>query len=202
LTAIQGAPRDQDSRSGPLDLRPSDRHRVAAGPHLFRSPTVTRIARHEFGQERQVLMREGARGEDAARRRGQNISYRAWHCDRNDQRRIYATTVATGAFRFSMRNGTLLRSTGTLAMDHRDVSHPHGADSHLWMSDGHGNFKFYKYDPPGKRPVLWGTMMPEAGGRWGQHQFGVDQNGNLLHAELGGRPPKFVREKVPTGVAV
>jgi DNA-binding beta-propeller fold protein YncE len=67
------------------------------------------------------------------------------------------------------------------------------ADQHLWMSDGHGNFKFYKYDLNGKRLYSWGTMMPEAGGLWGTHQFGVDQNGNLYTAEVwGGRPQKFV----------
>jgi lysophospholipase L1-like esterase len=46
-----------------------------------------------------------------------------------------------------------------------------------------------------KREVTLTTcaMMPEAGGLWGTHQFGVDQNNNLYTAEVwGGRPQKFV----------
>jgi len=70
------------------------------------------------------------------------------------------------------------------------------ADQHLWMSDGHGNFKFYKYDLNGKLLYTWGTMTPEPGGLWGTHQFSVDQDGNLYTAEVwGGRPQKFVPRK-------
>jgi hypothetical protein len=64
------------------------------------------------------------------------------------------------------------------------------------MSDGHGNFKFYKYDLNGKLLYTWGTMTPEAGGLWGTHQFGVDQDSNLYTAEVwGGRPQKFIPRK-------
>jgi hypothetical protein len=70
------------------------------------------------------------------------------------------------------------------------------ADQHLWMSDGHGNFHFYKYDLTGKLLYSWGTMTPEPGGLWGTHQFSVDQDGNLYTAEVwGGRPQKFVPRK-------
>jgi hypothetical protein len=70
------------------------------------------------------------------------------------------------------------------------------ADQHLWASDGHGNFHFYKFDLSGKLLYSWGTQTPAPGGLWGTHQFSVDQDGNLYTAEVwGGRPQKFVPRK-------
>ena len=71
------------------------------------------------------------------------------------------------------------------------------------MSDGHGNFKFYKYDLNGKLLYTWGTMTPQPCGLWGTHQFSVDQDGNLYTAESMGRPPAKIRsaERRRPGVA-
>lgn len=65
-------------------------------------------------------------------------------------------------------------------------------DRSLWMSDGHGTFKMYKYNLDGTMQSSWGTAGPLPGMLWGVHQFSTDQEGNLYTAEVfNGRPQKF-----------
>jgi NHL repeat len=114
----------------------------------------------------------------------------------DNQRRIYVNDRSNRRIQIFDENGKFLNQwylgDGPTATYHIYMS----ADQHLWMSDGHGNFKFYKYDLNGKRLYSWGTMTPAPGGLWGTHQFGVDQDGNLYTAEVwGGRPQKFVPRK-------
>ena len=114
----------------------------------------------------------------------------------DNQRRLYINDRSNRRIQIFDENGKFLNQwylgDGPTATYHIVMT----ADQHLWMSDGHGNFKFYKYDLNGKLLYTWGTMTPEAGGLWGTHQFGVDQEGNLYTAEVwGGRPQKFVPRK-------
>lgn len=66
------------------------------------------------------------------------------------------------------------------------------ADRNLWMSDGHGTFKIYKYNLDGKMLYSWGVAGREPGMLWGVHEISTDQNGNLFTAEVfNGRAQKF-----------
>jgi DNA-binding beta-propeller fold protein YncE len=66
------------------------------------------------------------------------------------------------------------------------------ADRNMWMSDGHGTFKIYKYNLDGKLLYSWGVMGPQPGMLWGVHEISTDQDGNLFTAEVfNGRPQKF-----------
>ncbi len=66
------------------------------------------------------------------------------------------------------------------------------ADQHLWLSDGHGNYKIYKYALDGTMLHSWGTWGSLPGSLWGAHQMSVDQQGNLYVAEVfNGRAQKF-----------
>lgn len=114
----------------------------------------------------------------------------------DNQRRLYINDRGNRRIQIFDENGKFLNQwylgDGPTATYHIFMT----ADQHLWMSDGHGNFKFYKYDLTGKLLYTWGTMTPAPGGLWGTHQFSVDQDGNLYTAEVwGGRPQKFVPRK-------
>ena len=66
------------------------------------------------------------------------------------------------------------------------------ADQHLWMSDGHSNYKIYKYALDGRMLYHFGGWGVEPGQLWGVHQMSVDQDGNLYVAEVNsGRVQKF-----------
>jgi len=146
----------------------------------------------KFDKDGNFLMAWGERGEMGKEKRpGYFNTVHGIAID--DQRRIYVNDRGNRRIQVFDEFGKFLSQwdlgDGPTATYHIWMS----ADQHLWMSDGHGNFKFYKYDLNGKRLFSWGTMMPEAGGLWGTHQFGVDQNNNLYTAEVwGGRPQKFV----------
>jgi len=65
-------------------------------------------------------------------------------------------------------------------------------DRNLWMSDGHGSFKIYKYNLDGKMLYNWGTAGSHAGMLWGVHEISTDQDGNFFTAEVfNGRAQKF-----------
>ena len=65
-------------------------------------------------------------------------------------------------------------------------------DRNLWMSDGHGTFKIYKYNLDGKMLYNWGTAGAHAGMLWGVHEISTDQDGNFFTAEVfNGRAQKF-----------
>ena len=111
----------------------------------------------------------------------------------DDQRRVYVNDRSNRRIQVFDENGKFLSEwylgDGPAATYHIYMT----ADQHVWASDGHGNFKFYKFDLTGRLLQTWGTMTPEPGGLWGTHQFSVDQDYNLYTAEVwGGRPQKFV----------
>jgi len=65
-------------------------------------------------------------------------------------------------------------------------------DRNLWMSDGHGTWKIYKYNLDGKMLYSWGTWGPRPGELWGVHEISTDQDGNLFVGEVfNGRAQKF-----------
>ena len=67
------------------------------------------------------------------------------------------------------------------------------AGQHLWMSDGHANYKIYKYNLDGEMLLTWGSRGPAPGQLWGVHQMSVDQEGSLYTAGvLNARVQKFV----------
>ena len=114
----------------------------------------------------------------------------------DNQRRLYINDRTNRRIQIFDENGKFLNQwylgDGPTATYHIYMT----ADQHLWASDGHGNFKFYKYDLSGKLLYTWGTQTPSSGGLWGTHQFSVDQEGNLYTAEVwGGRPQKFIPRK-------
>jgi sugar lactone lactonase YvrE len=119
------------------------------------------------------------------------------------QRRVYVNDRSNRRIQVFDENGKFLSQwyLGDLAATYHIFM---SEDQHLWVSDGHANFKFYKYDLDGKLLYTWGTMTPEAGGLWGTHQFSVDQDGNLYTAEVwGGRPQRFIpREGADPSVLV
>lgn len=111
----------------------------------------------------------------------------------DDQRRVYVNDRSNRRIQVFDENGKFLDEwylgDGPAATYHIFMA----ADQHLWASDGHGNFKFYKFDLTGRLLQTWGTMTPAPGGLWGTHQFSVDQENNLYTAEVwAGRPQKFV----------
>jgi hypothetical protein len=114
----------------------------------------------------------------------------------DNQRRVYVNDRSNRRIQIFDENGKFLNQwylgDGPAATYHIFMA----ADQHLWASDGHGNFKFYKFDLEGRLLYSWGTQTPAPGGLWGTHQFSVDQDGNLYTAEVwAGRPQKFVPRK-------
>jgi 6-bladed beta-propeller protein len=153
----------------------------------------TRVVK--FDKNGKFLMAWGERGENGKEMRP-NYFNTVHGIAIDNQRRIYVNDRGNRRIQVFDENGKFLSQwylgDGPTATYHIVIT----ADQHLWASDGHGNFKFYKYDLNGRLLYSWGTMMPEKGGLWGTHQFGVDQLGNLYTAEVwGGRPQKFVPRK-------
>ena len=68
----------------------------------------------------------------------------------DNQRRLYINDRGNRRIQIFDENGKFLNQwylgDGPTATYHIFMT----ADQHLWMSDGHGNFKFYKYDLNGK----------------------------------------------------
>ena len=153
----------------------------------------TRVVK--FDKNGKFLMAWGERGENGKEMRP-NYFNTVHGIAIDNQRRIYINDRGNRRIQIFDENGKFLNQwylgDGPTATYHIVMT----ADQHLWLSDGHGNFKFYKYDLTGKLLYSWGTQTPAAGGLWGTHQFGVDQDGNLYTAEVwGGRPQKFVPRK-------
>jgi hypothetical protein len=154
----------------------------------------TRVVK--FDKNGKFLMAWGERGAQGGHEMRPNYFNTVHGIAIDNQRRLYINDRSNRRIQIFDENGKFLNQwylgDGPTATYHIVMT----ADQHLWMSDGHGNFKFYKYDLNGKLLYTWGTMTPEPGGLWGTHQFGVDQDGNLYTAEVwGGRPQKFVPRK-------
>ena len=152
----------------------------------------TRVVK--FDKDGKFLMAWGERGE-AGKEMRPNYFNTVHGMAIDNQRRIYVNDRSNRRIQIFDENGKFLNQwyLGDLAASYHIYM---SADQHLWASDGHGNFKFYKYDLTGKLLYTWGTMTPEPGGLWGTHQFSVDQDGNLYTAEVwGGRPQKFIPRK-------
>jgi hypothetical protein len=151
----------------------------------------TRVVK--FDKDGKFLMAWGERGEAGGNEKRPGYFNTVHGIAIDNQRRIYVNDRSNRRIQIFDESGKFLNQwylgDGPTATYHIYMA----ADQHLWASDGHGNFKFYKFDLNGKMLFSWGTQMPESGGLWGTHQFGVDQNGNLYTAEVwGGRPQKFV----------
>ena len=149
----------------------------------------------KFDKNGKFLMAWGERGENGKEMRP-NYFNTVHGIAIDNQRRLYINDRGNRRIQVFDENGKFLNQwylgDGPTATYHIYMT----ADQHLWASDGHGNFKFYKYDLTGKLLYTWGTMTPAPGGLWGTHQFSVDQDGNLYTAEVwGGRPQKFVPRK-------
>jgi hypothetical protein len=116
----------------------------------------------------------------------------------DDQRRVYVDDRANRRIQIFDENGKFLSQwylgDGPTLPYHLSITAE--KPQHIWMSDGYGNFKFYKYDLNGRLLSTWGSLFAGPGGLWGVHQFSVDQNGNLYTAEVHhGLPQKFVPRK-------
>jgi len=153
----------------------------------------TRVVK--FSKEGKFLMAWGERGENGKETRP-NYFNTVHGMAIDNQRRIYVNDRGNRRIQIFDENGKFLNQwylgDGPAATYHIYMT----ADQHLWASDGHGNFKFYKFDLEGRLLYTWGTMTPAPGGLWGTHQFSVDQQNNLFTAEVwGGRPQKFVPRK-------
>jgi NHL repeat-containing protein len=145
----------------------------------------------KFDKTGKFLLAWGERGENGKERRP-NYFNTVHGIAIDAQRRVYVNDRGNRRIQVFDENGKFLQEwylgDGPAATYHIYMT----ADQHLWASDGHGNFKFYKFDLTGKLLYTFGTMTPSAGGLWGTHQFSVDQDGNLYTAEVwGGRPQKF-----------
>jgi hypothetical protein len=154
----------------------------------------TRVVK--FDKDGKFLMAWGERGEAGGHEKRPNYFNTVHGIAIDNQRRLYINDRGNRRIQVFDENGKFLTQwylgDGPTATYHIYMT----ADQHLWASDGHGNFKFYKFDLNGRLLYTWGTMTPEAGGLWGTHQFSVDQEGNLYTAEVwGGRPQKFVPRK-------
>jgi hypothetical protein len=154
----------------------------------------TRVVK--FDKDGKFLMAWGQRGTVDGKERRPGYFNTVHGIAIDNQRRLYINDRSNRRIQIFDENGKFLDQwylgDGPTATYHIMMA----ADQHLWMSDGHGNFHFYKYDLNGKLLYSWGTMTPEAGGLWGTHQFSVDQDGNLYTAEVwGGRPQKFIPRK-------
>ena len=154
----------------------------------------TRVVK--FDKNGKFLMAWGERGEDGGNEKRPNYFNTVHGIAIDNQRRLYVNDRSNRRIQIFDENGKFLNQwylgDGPAATYHIFMT----ADQHLWASDGHGNFKFYKFDLNGRLLYTWGTMTPAPGGLWGTHQFSVDQDGNLYTAEVwGGRPQKFVPRK-------
>jgi hypothetical protein len=153
----------------------------------------TRVVK--FDKNGKFLMAWGERGENGKEMRP-NYFNTVHGMAIDNQRRVYVNDRSNRRIQIFDENGKFLNQwylgDGPAATYHIYMA----ADQHLWASDGHGNFKFYKFDLEGKMLFSWGTETPAPGGLWGTHQFSVDQDGNLYTAEVwAGRPQKFVPRK-------
>ena len=153
----------------------------------------TRVVK--FDKNGKFLMAWGERGENGKEMRP-NYFNTVHGMAIDSQRRVYVNDRSNRRIQIFDENGKFLNQwylgDGPAATYHIYMT----ADQHLWASDGHGNFKFYKFDLEGRLLYSWGTQTPAPGGLWGTHQFSVDQDGSLYTAEVwAGRPQRFVPRK-------
>lgn len=109
----------------------------------------------------------------------------------DDQRRLYIVDRSNRRIQIFDENGTFLDQwyLGDIGATYDILI---TADQHLWLSDGHENYKIYKYDLNGRMLYHWGGFGIFPGQLWGVHQMSVDQEGNLYVAEVwAGRAQKF-----------
>ena len=113
----------------------------------------------------------------------------------DNQRRVYVVDRANRRIQIFDENGKFLEQwyMGDINATY-DIMIT--ADQHLWMSDGHANYRIYKYDLTGRLLYYFGGWGLEPGQFWGVHQMSVDQEGNLYTAEVfAGRAQKFRPKK-------
>ena len=196
-TGINGKP-SMTRKTGPADATFGRQTDIAWLPDgtFFVTDGYEETRVVKFDKNGKFLMAWGERGEQGGKEMRPNYFNTVHGIAIDNQRRIYVNDRGNRRIQIFDENGKFLTQwylgDGPTATYHIMMA----ADQHLWLSDGHGNFKFYKYDLAGKLLHSWGTMTAEPGGLWGTHQFSVDQDGNLYTAEVwGGRPQKFVPRK-------
>jgi hypothetical protein len=109
----------------------------------------------------------------------------------DDQRRVYVVDRANRRIQIFDENGKFLNQwyLGDIGSTYDILI---TEDQYLWLSDGHENFKIYKYDLDGRMLYHFGGFGIFPGQLWGVHQMSVDQEGNLYVAEVwAGRAQKF-----------
>jgi hypothetical protein len=159
----------------------------------------TRVVK--FDKNGNFIKAWGERGEQGGQEKRPNYFNVVHGIVIDNQRRIYVNDRSNRRIQIFDENGKFLNQwylgDGPTGVYHIYITAEQ--PQHIWMSDGYGNFKFYKYDLNGKLLSTWGsgvTGWHSDGGLGGVHQFSVDQDGNLYTAEVHhGRPQKFVPRK-------
>lgn len=146
----------------------------------------------KFDKDGKFLMRWGQRGEEGGNEKRPGYFNTVHGIAVDAQRRVYVVDRSNRRIQIFDENGNFLNQwyLGDLSATYNiEITD----DQFLWLSDGHGNFKMYKYDLNGRMLYEWGTKGVQTPGEiWGVHQFSVDSDGNLYTACVwGGRPQKF-----------
>ncbi len=146
----------------------------------------------KFDKNGKFLMRWGQRGEEGGNEKRPGYFNTVHGIAVDHQRRVYVVDRSNRRLQIFDENGKFLNQwyLGDLSATYNiEITE----DQVMWLSDGHGNFKMYKYDLNGRMLYEWGTKGSQTPGElWGVHQFSVDSDGNLYTAEVwGGRPQKF-----------
>ena len=165
---------------------------MAAGRHLFVTDGYEETRVVKFDKNGKFLMAWGERGAVNGKEKRPGYFNTVHGIAIDNQRRLYINDRSNRRIQIFDENGKFIDQwylgDGPTATYHIFMT----ADQHLWMSDGHGNFKFYKYDLTGKLLYTWGTMTPEPGGLWGR----TNQRGSGRQPVYGrglGRPPAKIR---------
>jgi hypothetical protein len=149
----------------------------------------TRVVK--FDQHGNYLLAWGEPGEPGGNEMRPNYFNTVHGIAVDEQRRVYVVDRSNRRIQIFDENGKFLDHwyLGDIGATYDILITP---DQHLWMSDGHGNFKIYQYALDGQMLLTWGGWGSEPGQLWGVHQMSVDQEGNLYVAEVfNGRAQKF-----------
>lgn len=160
----------------------------------------TRVVK--FDKDGKFLMAWGQKGEAGKERRpGYFNTVHGIAVDK--ERRVYVVDRSNRRIQIFDENGKFL-SDWYLGENSATYHIMISADQHLWLADGHSNYKIYKYDLTGRLLYTWGSWGTQPGQIFGVHQISVDQEGNLYVAEVwGGRLQKFrPRKGAPSSVLV
>jgi len=146
----------------------------------------------KFDKDGNFLMRWGQRGVEGGNEKRPGYFNTVHGIAVDNQRRVYVVDRSNRRIQIFDENGNFLHQwyLGDLSATYNiEITE----NQVMWISDGHGNFKMYKYDLNGRMLYQWGTKGSQIPGElWGVHQFSVDSDGNLYTAEVwGGRPQKF-----------